>query len=444
MSEHIKRILWATLISWSLFGCSVNLDADANEQPTPVLEAIPTQTQSSSVIVTPTELSALSVPTVTPTPLPNTGWIFPAIEYAPDSAYSYAGHIRWFLEEQVILTKMNGITLIHPATGATIKLERNPATRFLNSISTNPLSPNGQWLVYAIGSQELVLLDTSTADKKLYTFPGGINSAIWMPDNQHLLLNIDTSDHRNFGSLEESSTLLFYLDIETGAYTILAGSSVMQILDVLPDGKLFLYYDSLSRADLMLGSISGDLPIQLTDDTLYKFWTDLVLDGKWLAVFATDPSSPTDPPVLTPDYCSWGPYKTVREAYLINIETKERRNYSIIGEIAYPRLSPDDSKIAYIKAEGTECIGNFPIHILDVKSGVEERLDTRGFDLAWSPDGTKLVYTQFSPEFQSRQRLVIYDLASHQVTFIYYIEDLMWAGYEGITPFWLKLNHVGQ
>lgn len=443
MSKYIKYVLWATLISWFLFGCGMGLDTAPTASLVPASEALPTHTQS-NVTMTSTKIPLSGVAIVTPALLPDTGWIIPTVEYAPDPSYTFAGHLRWFFEEQTILTKMNGITLIHPATGATMKLEGNPAARFPNSINTSPLSPNGKWIAYAVGSQELILLNTSTTDKKIYIFPSGIGSLVWMPDNRHLLLNIDASELGDFGALESSPILLFYFDIETGAYTILSDGSVVQVLDVLPDGESFLYYDHLSRIDLMLGFVSGDQPIQLTDDTLYKFWVDLTPDGKWLAVFATNMLSPADPPILTPDYCSWSPYKAIREAYLVNIETRERRNYPIVGKIAYVRLSPDGSKIAYIKAEGTECLGNFPVHILDVESSVEERLDVGGFDLAWSPDGSKLVFTQFSPEFQYRKRLVIYDLSSRQITATYYIEDLIWVAEEGTTPSWVNLNRLDQ
>jgi Tol biopolymer transport system component len=124
----------------------------------------------------------------------------------------------------------------------------------------------------------------------------------------------------------------------------------------------------------------------------------------------------------------------------MNIRTKERRDYPIVGKVAYVRLSPNGSKIAFVKAEGSECLGNFPIYILDLESGVEERLDIGGFDLAWSPDGSKLVFTQFSPELQYRRRLVIYDLSSHQIIATYYIEDLIWVVGESATPHWVNLK----
>lgn len=418
------------LIISLLAGCGVGLRTTPSTPPALTLKPTATYLPLSDVTNIPTEV-------------PGTGSIIPTIELAPNSPYTSAGHLRWFLEKQTILAKMNGITLIDPDTGATMKLEEDPATWFPNSIVNTPLSPNRKWIVYAVGDQELVLLDTSTTDKRFYHFPGEIGSLAWMPDNRHLLLSISKPQPRSFGGLESLPVWLFYFDIETNAYTILQETSIYQILDVSPDGESFLYFNQSSHEDLMLGFVSENPPVQLTDDTLYKYWADLALDGKALAVFATAPISPADPPILiTPDYCSWTPYKEVHEVYVTNIGTKERRNYSVVGKVAYIRLSPDGSKIAFVKAEGSECLGNFPIHILDLESGVEETLEIRGFDLAWSPDGSKLVFTQFSPEFQYRRRIVIYDLTSHQIIATYYIEDLIWVVGESATPYWVSLKDI--
>lgn len=177
-----------TLISWLLAGCGAGFGTTPSTSLAPTLESPETIHPSPDV-------------TATLTAIPKAGLINPTIEFASSLPYTYAGHLRWFLEEQTILTKMNGITLIHPATGATIKLEEDTAAWFPNPISTSLLSPNGKWIAYAIGTQELVLLDTSTADKKFYILPGEIGSLVWMPDSEHLLLNVGTLEPGNFGAL---------------------------------------------------------------------------------------------------------------------------------------------------------------------------------------------------------------------------------------------------
>jgi Tol biopolymer transport system component len=125
----------------------------------------------------------------------------------------------------------------------------------------------------------------------------------------------------------------------------------------------------------------------------------------------------------------------------LNLVTKERREYPILGKnaVAYVRLSPDGTKIAYINAEGKLCAENFPIYILDLKSGLNERLDVGGFNLGWSPDGTKLVFMEYMPELQYHysRHLVIYDLKKHKVLDTFYNEDI---NNVSATPYWVTLN----
>ncbi len=149
--------------------------------------------------------------------------------------------------------------------------------------------------------------------------------------------------------------------------------------------------------------------------------------------FAYDPTIPFDPKALP---CHW----RLDKAYLLNIKTNERRDYSITGKNAVDcvRLSPDGKKVAYVNAEGDSCAENFPIYILDLESGVNERLDIRGFDLGWSPDGLKLVLMQNSTELQGHyRRLVIYNLAVHQIPATYYISDI---DQESTIPYWVKVK----
>ena len=135
-----------------------------------------------------------------------------------------------------------------------------------------------------------------------------------------------------------------------------------------------------------------------------------------------------------PCHSSWN------KAYQVDVRTRKIRDFPIAAKdaVEYIRLSPSGSKVAYVNAEGTVCAENFPIYILDLESGVEKRLDIRGFALGWSPDGSKLVFMQYSSEFQNYYRqLVIYDLLSHQVLATYYIEDI---DRESATPYWVNFK----
>ena len=433
MRRYVKYILWMVLIGL-VVSCEAGSGITPSVSPAFIPESSLTYTPSPDLATTPTDLP-LSPVIATPTVLPRTGLIVPTLEDEPDTPNGFAEELRLFFGEETILMDSMGIVAIHPRTGATLKLEEDSGAQFLNTTNASPLSPDRKWIAYVIDYRQLVLLDTSTADRRLFTFPGLIQSLAWMPDSQHLLLTVvggqPFQDPRPFW--------LFDLNIDEGTYTLLLDDFRPLIEDISPDGKSFLYYnhspteDLTDPVDLMLQPVSGDPPIQLTDDVLYEFWSDITPDGQWLVVFADDPNIALGPNSLP---CHWD----LDNAYRLNLRTKEIKNYPVSGKnaVAYARLSPDGSKIAYVNAEGNYCAENFPIYILDLESGVNEHLDIGGFYLAWSPDGSRLVFMQNSPEFQGNyRRLVIYDLATYQTVATYYINDI---DQESVTPYWVKLR----
>jgi Tol biopolymer transport system component len=262
-----------------------------------------------------------------------------------------------------------------------------------------------------------------------------------MPDSRHLLLNVASDD--GIGHLEIPRNLpdwLFYFDIQTNVYTILQDKFESKIEDFSPDGKSFVYFDpkyvenNTTPVSVALGFISGDPPIQLTNNDLHIFWADVTPDGQKLAVFASDPAIPYNP---AKDFPCFSP---LHEAYLLNLSTKERQDYSIKGKnaVSSVRLSPDGKKIVYANAEGRLCSENFPIYILDLESGLNERLKVGGLEVGWSPDGSKLAVVQMDVESQhSRRQIIIYDLLSKLILNTFYNTDI---DKEGATLFWVTVN----
>jgi len=439
MNRFIKYIFWAALFGWFLIGCKPDLDV-ASIYSTFTVEPPLSYTPSLGVTTTPTVFPLPDV-TITPTLLPSFGSIIPVVEEVPDIPYGFAEKSNLFFREETILMASMGITAIHPATGITIKLEEDFGAQFLNSTGTSPLSPNGTLIAYVIDHRQLVLLDIATGDKRFFFFPGLIQSLAWMPDSDHMLLNVAAINEVGYTGPEQNlPDWLFYFNIETNIYTVLYDGFESNVEDVSSDGKSFLYYnnkyseDLTMPVDIMLGFVSGDPPLQLTTDVLYKFWMDLTSDGQRIVVFAFDPNAPFDATAALPCHSSWN------KAYQVDVRTRKIRDFPIAAKdaVEYIRLSPSGSKVAYVNAEGTVCAENFPIYILDLESGVEKRLDIRGFALGWSPDGSKLVFMQYSSEFQNYYRqLVIYDLLSHQVLATYYIEDI---DRESATPYWVNFK----
>lgn len=395
--------------------------------------------------ITPDETTNATHPfgndTTTLTLPPDTRSIIPTVEDDLGSQNGFSSNLPLFFREEIILMASNGVTAIHPTTGATLKLEEDTAAWFPNPTTASPLSADGKWIAYAIRGQKLVLLNTSTAKKTIFAFPAGlIQRLAWMPDSKHILLNVAMLNY--VAPEQKAPSQLYYLNIETNTYTLLYNGFQAPIEEISPDGESFLYYNpkydedrAMLTTDIMLGYISGKPPMQLTDDLSHKFWMDLAPDGQSLAVFAFDPSMPVESAMDLP--CHFG----LNKAYVVNIRTQETKDYSIKTKSAveYMRLSPDGSKIAYVNAEGGVCAENFPIYILNLGSGIEERLNTRGFALGWSPDGSKVVFIQYSSEFQyNLSQLVIYDLLSDQVVASYYIEDV---NKESAVPYWVRLKH---
>jgi hypothetical protein len=431
MSRLVKYLNSAIIVGWYLVGCTTPPGPTSTISPTFILKHPLTDTPTPiPLVIPPSDITAMQ------TMLPATGQIVPI------QKPGLVINPEIFFAEETILMDSMGITAVHPATGAILKLEEDTAAWFPNPTTSSPLSPDRKRIAYAIGGRSLVLLNLSTADKSFFNFPGTIKRLIWMPDNKHILINVAAL-------LEEGYTLtgynrldwLFYFNIETNTYTLLYDDFEPNLEEVSPDGKSFFYYDESQQADftgtnIVLGSVSGSPPVQMTDDRLYKVWMDLTTDGQQMVIFAFDPAVPITSTTDLPCHSSWN------TAYLLDVRTRELRDFPIAPKsaIEYIRLSPDGKKIAYVNAEGKYCADNFPIYILDLESGVEERLEIGGFDLGWSPDGSKLVFLQYSTETLNYRQLVIYDLLSHQILTTYYIEDI---NGESAIPYWVNLKDEG-
>jgi Tol biopolymer transport system component/DNA-binding winged helix-turn-helix (wHTH) protein len=365
-------------------------------------------------------------------------WTVPSLGGVARRVAPFGSRPRWSPDGTTILFQSDGVTDLGPTAFGAMP----PSTLWLVPASggdPRPLttrdappgghgspawSPDGRRVVfvtYGIGSGGLwtVSLDDGriapVARFRLFAF-----DPVWSPDGEHVYFAAasDTKDH---------AVWRVRVDDPEGRPEMVAntGASLARALAISPDGRRIVYSATTMTNNVWAvplspetGESAGEAAPLTSDTSFRKTWPSFSRDGSRIAYAVAMTGSPPDVWVMSADgtgaspvtshegsdsFPSWLPDNR-RIAFLARrrepdslmtvdvVSGEERTVYDGPLEIAFPRVSPDGSRVAFHTSAGGGAINVWTLPL----DGGEPSQVTRDAELAgwpcWSPDGAWIAF----------------------------------------------------
>jgi Tol biopolymer transport system component len=238
-------------------------------------------------------------------------------------------------------------------------------------------APTGKELAFTVfdpwaGNNEIDIMDLNTGDVRTLIDQDGVEAQSWSPDGGNIAYNL----YREIWliSVDRSMTPNLLGSGQIAAWS--PNGKQMAIFENVGTGSLGVYV--LKILDLETGIEKNVFSINVGNQEIFDLaWSP---DNTRLA-FSLPPEKPDS-----------GDNK--RNIYMYNLETEELSQFTLIDDNYLPTWSPNGKQIAYLHKPSSTGPSSIIISQADDSCKVTVPGINDVGDLAWSPEGSYLAYTQ--------------------------------------------------
>lgn len=250
----------------------------------------------------------------------------------------------------------------------------SPDERIVGDLTWAPTAKELAFTVFDpwAGNNEIYIVDLSTGNVRTLIDQDGIEVQSWSPDGENIVYNL----YREIWLIRADGSMAPEL---LGSGQVAAwsqNSKQMAIFENVGTDSLGAYV--LKILDLETDVEKTMFSINVGDQEIFDLsWSP---DNTRLA-FSLPPEKP-------------GSGNNKRNIYIYNLETKELSQFTLLDDNYLPTWSPNGKQIAYLHKPSSTGSSSIVISQADDSCKVTvPDIDDVG-DLAWSPEGSYLAYTQ--------------------------------------------------